>query len=106
MEMVSGMRRQIIGLLRSLGLVRMKGPGNMRDLNTNSRNWSVIKAVVGSGLYPNFIKVCLLVWEYVTVFYRPPKKIKKSDWLKRVQYIPYCTGQYKLTKRFHCIVAA
>ncbi|XP_066911197.1 3'-5' RNA helicase YTHDC2-like [Clytia hemisphaerica] len=57
MEMVSGMRRQIIGLLRSLGLVRMKGPGNMRDLNTNSRNWSIIKAVVGSGLYPNFIKV-------------------------------------------------
>jgi len=57
MEMVSGMRRQIIGLLRSLGLVRTRGAGNMKDLNQNSRNWSVIKAVVGSGLYPNFIKV-------------------------------------------------
>ena len=42
----------------------------------------------------------------IQMHYRPPKKIKKSDWLKRVQYIPYCTGQYKLTKRFHCIVAA
>ena len=57
MEMVSGMRRQITSLLRNLGLIRNKGPGCMRDLNQNSRNWSVIKAVVGAGLYPNFIKV-------------------------------------------------
>ena len=57
MEMVSGMRRQIISLLRNLGFIRTKGPGSMRDLNQNSRNWSVIKAVVGAGLYPNYIKV-------------------------------------------------
>ena len=35
---------------------------------------------------------------YYIIFYRPPKKIEKSDWLKRVQYISYCTGQYEATK--------
>lgn len=59
MELVSGTRRQILGLLRSLGLIRTRGPGDVKDLNQNSRNWSVIKAVVGASLYPNFIKVSL-----------------------------------------------
>lgn len=59
--MVSGTRRQILGLLRSLGLVRQRGPGDIKDLNQNSRNWSVIKAVVGASLYPNFIKVCRII---------------------------------------------
>ena len=59
MEMVSGMRRQIIMHLRNLGFVRSHGAGDIRDLNTNSRNWAVIKAVVGAGLYPNIMQVIL-----------------------------------------------
>ena len=59
MEMVAGMRRQILAQLRSLGLIRQRGPGDIKDLNSNSRNWAVIKAVVGAGLYPNIIKVLL-----------------------------------------------
>ena len=66
MEMVAGMRRQILAQLRSLGLIRQRGPGDIKDLNSNSRNWAVIKAVVGAGLYPNIIKVvlccCLLLF--------------------------------------------
>lgn len=57
MEMIFGMRRQILMHLRGLGLVRPRPPGDIKDLNTNSRNWAVIKAVVAAGLYPNFIKV-------------------------------------------------
>ncbi|XP_047132909.1 3'-5' RNA helicase YTHDC2 isoform X1 [Hydra vulgaris] len=57
MEMVSGMRRQIILHLRNLGFVRSHGAGDIRDLNLNSRNWAVIKAVVGAGMYPNIMQV-------------------------------------------------
>lgn len=57
MEMIFGMRRQLLVQLRNLGLVRQRGAGDIKDLNSNSRNWAVIKTVIGSGLYPNFIKV-------------------------------------------------
>ena len=69
MEMVAGMRRQILAQLRSLGLIRQRGPGDIKDLNSNSRNWAVSNAVVGAGLYPNIIKVvlycCLLLFLYL-----------------------------------------
>ncbi|XP_057292313.1 3'-5' RNA helicase YTHDC2-like [Hydractinia symbiolongicarpus] len=57
MEMVHGMRQQILTRLRSLGLIRSHGAGDIKDLNRNSKNWAVIKAVVGAGLYPNLVKV-------------------------------------------------
>lgn len=57
MEMVHGMRQQILARLRSLGLIRSHGAGDIKDLNRNSKNWAVIKAVVGAGLYPNLVKV-------------------------------------------------
>ena len=57
MEMVSGMQWKILTQLRSLGLIRSRGPGDLKDLNSNGNNWAVIKAVIGAGLYPNFIQV-------------------------------------------------
>lgn len=57
MEMVVGMRTQLLGQLRASGFVRARGPGDIRDLNTNSENWAVIKASLTAGLYPNIIRV-------------------------------------------------
>lgn len=42
MEMIHSTRIQLLGQLRALGLVR-KQPGDMRDLNTNSDSWAVVK---------------------------------------------------------------
>ena len=57
MEMVSGMRNQLISHLRNLGLIRQRGGGDMKDLNSNSQNWSVIKAAVLTGVYPAMLQV-------------------------------------------------
>ena len=57
MEMVSGMRNQLIAHLRSLGFIRPRGPGDIKDLNSNSRNWSVIKAIICGGMYPTLMQV-------------------------------------------------
>ena len=57
MEMVSGMRNQLINHLRNFGFIRHRGAGDMKDLNSNSQNWSVIKAVVLTGAYPSLLKV-------------------------------------------------
>lgn len=57
MEMVVGMRTQLLGQLRASGFVRARGAGDIRDLNTNSENWAVVKAALTAGLYPNIIRV-------------------------------------------------
>lgn len=57
MEMVVGMRTQLLGQLRASGFVRAKSPGDIRDLNSNSENWAVVKAALTAGLYPNLIRV-------------------------------------------------
>ncbi|XP_076377020.1 3'-5' RNA helicase YTHDC2 [Megalopta genalis] len=57
MEMVLGMRTQLLGQLRASGFVRARGPGDIRDLNSNSENWAVVKAALAAGLYPNLIRV-------------------------------------------------
>jgi len=57
MEMVVGMRTQLLGQLRASGFVRARSPGDIRDLNTNSENWAVVKAALTAGLYPNLIRV-------------------------------------------------
>ena len=49
MEMVTGMRTQLLGQLRASGFVRAKGPGDIRDLNKNSENWAVVKAALVAG---------------------------------------------------------
>ena len=57
MEMVVGMRNQVLGQLRASGFVRARGQGDIRDINTNSDNWGVVKACLVSGLYPNLGRV-------------------------------------------------
>ncbi|RWS31417.1 putative ATP-dependent RNA helicase YTHDC2-like protein [Leptotrombidium deliense] len=57
MEMIVGMRTQLLGQLRASGFVRARGVGDIRDLNTNSENWAVVKAAICAGCYPNMIRV-------------------------------------------------
>ena len=56
MEMVHGMRSQLLGQLRASGFVRAKGPGDIRELNKNSDNWAVVKAALAAGSYPNLAR--------------------------------------------------
>ncbi|XP_064618810.1 3'-5' RNA helicase YTHDC2-like [Lineus longissimus] len=56
MEMILGMRTQLLGQLRASGFVRARGCGDIRDLNTNSENWAVVKAALLAGMYPNVIR--------------------------------------------------
>uniref|UniRef100_UPI00358E8D95 3'-5' RNA helicase YTHDC2-like n=1 Tax=Myxine glutinosa TaxID=7769 RepID=UPI00358E8D95 len=57
MEMIIGMRTQLLGQLRASGFVRAHGAGDIRDLNVNSENWAVVKAALVAGLYPNVAHV-------------------------------------------------
>ncbi|XP_075692702.1 3'-5' RNA helicase YTHDC2 isoform X3 [Rhinoderma darwinii] len=57
MEIIIGMRIQLLGQLRAAGLVRARGTGDIRDVNTNSENWAVVKAALVAGMYPNLIHV-------------------------------------------------
>ncbi len=56
MEMVTGMRTQLLGQLRASGFVRSKGTGDIRDLNKNSENWAVVKAALTAGCYPSLAR--------------------------------------------------
>ncbi|XP_060076466.1 3'-5' RNA helicase YTHDC2-like [Ylistrum balloti] len=57
MEMIVGMRTQLLGQLRASGFVRARGGGDIRDLNTNSENWAVVKGALCAGSYPNLLRV-------------------------------------------------
>ena len=57
MEMVVGMRNQVLAQLRASGFVRSRGSGDIRNINNNSDNWALVKACLLSGLYPNIIRV-------------------------------------------------
>ncbi|XP_037229224.1 3'-5' RNA helicase YTHDC2 isoform X1 [Falco rusticolus] len=57
MEIIIGMRTQLLGQLRASGFVRTRGGADIRDVNTNSENWAVIKAALVAGMYPNLVHV-------------------------------------------------
>ncbi|NXH98238.1 YTDC2 helicase, partial [Pachycephala philippinensis] len=57
MEIIVGMRTQLLGQLRASGFVRARGGADIRDVNTNSENWAVIKAALVAGMYPNLVHV-------------------------------------------------
>ena len=40
MEMVAGIRNQVIAQLRASGFVKNRGPGDIKSINLNSNNWS------------------------------------------------------------------
>ena len=56
MEMILGLRTQLLGQLRASGFVRARGVSDIRDLNTNSENWAVVKAALAAGYFPNVIR--------------------------------------------------
>ncbi|XP_062369135.1 3'-5' RNA helicase YTHDC2-like [Cinclus cinclus] len=57
MEIIVGMRTQLLGQLRASGFVRARGGADIRDVNTNSENWAVIKAALVAGMYPNLVHI-------------------------------------------------
>ncbi|KAG7476581.1 hypothetical protein MATL_G00084360 [Megalops atlanticus] len=57
MEIIIGMRTQLLGQLRAIGFVRARGRGDIREVNLNSENWAVVKAALVAGMYPNIIHV-------------------------------------------------
>ncbi|GFR98538.1 ATP-dependent RNA helicase DHX36 [Elysia marginata] len=56
MEMLNGMRGQLLSQLKASGFLRAKGVCDIRDLNTNSDNWGLVKACLITGTYPNIIQ--------------------------------------------------
>ncbi|XP_077646398.1 3'-5' RNA helicase YTHDC2-like [Lonchura striata] len=57
MEIITGMRTQVLGQLRASGFVRARGGADIRDVNANSENWAVIKGALVAGMYPNLVHV-------------------------------------------------
>lgn len=51
-ELIYSLRTKILGQLRAVGFVKGKGPMNIRSLNANSENFTLVKAAItaGSGL--------------------------------------------------------
>ncbi|KAM4878739.1 3'-5' RNA helicase YTHDC2-like isoform 2-T2 [Sylvia borin] len=57
MQIIVGMRTQLLGQLRASGFVRARGAADIRDVNANSENWAVVKAALVAGMYPNLVHV-------------------------------------------------
>ncbi|CAL9682575.1 unnamed protein product [Knipowitschia caucasica] len=57
MDMILGMRTQLLGQLRAIGFVRARGGSDIRDVNLNSENWAVVKAALVAGMYPNLVHI-------------------------------------------------
>ncbi|TGZ70003.1 hypothetical protein CRM22_003412 [Opisthorchis felineus] len=56
-EIITVIRTQLLGQLRASGFVKARGSGDIRDLNTNSENWAVVKAAIVAGMHPQFAKI-------------------------------------------------
>ncbi|KAL4604831.1 putative ATP-dependent RNA helicase YTHDC2 [Arapaima gigas] len=95
MEIIIGMRTQLLGQLRAIGrFVRARGPGDIRDVNLNSENWSVVKAALVAGMFPNIIHVdrennCLLGSKDKIIHFHPTSVLSQSQFKK----IPPVNGQ-------------
>ncbi|XP_077514316.1 3'-5' RNA helicase YTHDC2-like isoform X2 [Amblyomma americanum] len=57
MATVLAVRGQLLGQLRASGFVRVRGGGDIRDMNSNADNWAVVKAALCAGSYPNLLRV-------------------------------------------------
>ncbi|VDP76125.1 unnamed protein product [Echinostoma caproni] len=56
-EIITVIRTQLLGQLRASGFVKARGSGDIRDLNTNSENWAVVKAAIVAGMHANFVRI-------------------------------------------------
>ncbi|XP_057177006.1 3'-5' RNA helicase YTHDC2 [Triplophysa rosa] len=94
MEIIVGMRTQLLGQLRATGFVRARGGGDIRDVNLNSENWAVVKAALVAGMYPNLINVNR---DSLTLMGSKEKKVRlhPTSILSQPQYkkIPPANGQ-------------
>lgn len=72
MDTIGSLRTKILGHLRSIGLVKSYGAGNIQDLNQYADSWAVVKACLVAGLYPN---ICRVDKENATIKTRIDKKI-------------------------------
>lgn len=57
LQMICGVRSQILGHLRSIGMIQHRAPGNIHELNKHSDNWPMVKACLTAGLYPNVCRI-------------------------------------------------
>lgn len=57
LELITGMRSHLVSQLRANSLIKTRGSGDIRDVNTNSDNWAVVKAALVGGMYPNLARL-------------------------------------------------
>lgn len=57
MQMIFGVRAQLLSHLRSSDLIRHSGSGNIEELNMNSKCWAIVKAALTAGMYPNVCRI-------------------------------------------------
>uniref|UniRef100_A0A1B6C6P5 RNA helicase n=1 Tax=Clastoptera arizonana TaxID=38151 RepID=A0A1B6C6P5_9HEMI len=57
LELITIKRTQVLSQLRSCGFVKIRGSGDIRDVNMHSDNWPVVKAALVGGLYPNLARI-------------------------------------------------
>lgn len=91
-EQVRGIRSQILNYLYTNGLLK----DNSQDLNKNSSNWSMVKAIVAAGLYPFVARVDnkrgkmyseidnKLTFHMSSIMYA-----KKEGWKQTIKNIPF-----------------
>uniref|UniRef100_A0A3B3T4R6 RNA helicase n=1 Tax=Paramormyrops kingsleyae TaxID=1676925 RepID=A0A3B3T4R6_9TELE len=94
MEMIIGMRTQLLGQLRAIGFVRARGGGDIRDVNLNSENWAVVKAALVTGMYPKIIhmhreNICLMGSKEKKVRLHPASVLSQPP----CQKLPPASGQ-------------
>ena len=64
MERIASTRHKIVGFLRSVRLIQ--SVGNISALNEYSHNWSVIKACIAAGSYPEVARILKMKGDIVT----------------------------------------
>ncbi|XP_065600330.1 3'-5' RNA helicase YTHDC2 [Cyrtonyx montezumae] len=94
MEIILGMRAQLLGQLRALGFIVARGGGaHIRDVNANSENWAVVKAAIVAGMYPNLVHVdrkkLILTGPKEKVQFHPTSVLSQAQY----EMIPPSNGQ-------------
>ncbi|XP_077479047.1 3'-5' RNA helicase YTHDC2 [Stigmatopora argus] len=79
LEMILGMRTQLLGQLRATGFIKAHGDCDIRAMNLNSEKWPVVKAALVSGMYPNLLHI------------NPKNNLPSSKKEKKVNFHPTST---------------
>ncbi|XP_019712844.1 YTH domain-containing protein 2-like [Hippocampus comes] len=79
MDMILGMRTQLLRQLRATGFVRAHGESDVRGVNINSENWAVVKAALVAGMYANLLHI------------NPETNLPSSNKEKKVNFHPTST---------------